>query len=491
MRPTVISMRRLGVVVAWASLLVASGCVPHHSVATPAPAPERIVARPRPVVALPPDIPWHLHKTRGAGISGYANTTSIAPGDPVSLYVSTSAATFRVAVFRMGWYDGAEGRLVTRTQATVGVLQPAAVIEAPTNTVTAPWFPSLTLHTGTWAPGDYLLRLDASDGSQSYVPLTVRGPTARGRVVLVSPVTTWQAYNRWGCCNLYAGGNGTFATRSRAVSFDRPYEAEHGAGEFLDRELPVLSEAERLHLRLDYVTSIDLEQDPQLLDGATAVISMGHDEYWSPAMRTAVTTARDAGTNLAFLGANAMFRRIRFDATAAGPDRLEIDYKVAAEDPLRYTDPSAVTSDWPDWPDPEPESNVIGASYNCFNRVRTDGVVADPKSPLFRGTGVVAGTHLPGLIGPETDRFLGGPDQPGAVDVLMHSPFPCPPSGLSIDADTTYYTASSGAGVFDSGTLSWVCALGQTCATPQTSAVVQRVTDNLLRLFAYGPASTS
>jgi hypothetical protein len=42
------------------------------------------------------------------------------------------------------------------------------------------------------------------------------------------------------------------------------------------------------------------------------VISLGHDEYWSPAMRHTVEGARDAGTNLAFLGANAVYWRVRF-----------------------------------------------------------------------------------------------------------------------------------------------------------------------------------
>lgn len=49
-----------------------------------------------------------------------------------------------------------------------------------------------------------------------------------------------------------------------------------------------------------------------MLDGARAVISLGHDEYWTPQQRDAVTKARDAGVNVAFLGANACYRRIRF-----------------------------------------------------------------------------------------------------------------------------------------------------------------------------------
>ena len=69
------------------------------------------------------------------------------------------------------------------------------------------------------------------------------------------------------------------------------------------------------------MTGSDLAADPHLLDGAAALISPGHDEYWTPAERAHVTAARDAGVNLAFLGANAMFRRIRLDRGRLGDDR--------------------------------------------------------------------------------------------------------------------------------------------------------------------------
>ena len=48
-----------------------------------------------------------------------------------------------------------------------------------------------------WRPGNYLFRLDAASGS-SYVPLTVRSPCTEGRLLLLAPDTTWQAYNDWG-----------------------------------------------------------------------------------------------------------------------------------------------------------------------------------------------------------------------------------------------------------------------------------------------------
>jgi hypothetical protein len=311
-------------------------------------------------------------------------------------------------------------------------------------------------------------------------------------LVLINPVTTWQAYNRWGCCDLYEGADGTFATRSRAVSFDRPYLQEYGAGEFLHGDLPVVAEAERLGLSLDYVTDTDLQTVPHLLAGARAVVSMGHDEYWSPAMRAALTAARDAGTNLAFLGANAIFRRIRLASTSIGPTRLEINYKVATEDPLYGRDNAAVTANWPAPPAADPESRLLGSQYGCLlvGSTPASGVVADPTNWLFRGVRVRAGEQLPGLVGPEIDAVQPSYPTPRPIQVLLHSPARCP-SGSPTHADASYYVARSGAAVFDAGSIDWACAVSTNChgqVPDRTGGVVRTVTDNLLRAFARGPA---
>ena len=53
-----------------------------------------------------------------------------------------------------------------------------------------------------------------------------------------------------------------------------------------------------------------------------------------------MTAARDAGVNLAFLGANAMFRRTRLEATRVGSGRLVVCYKSAyPADPLSARTP--------------------------------------------------------------------------------------------------------------------------------------------------------
>ena len=148
-------------------------------------------------------------------------------------------------------------------------------------------------------------------------------------------------------------------------------------------DLAPIALAERSGVPLAYETDVDLDQHPALLNGSRAVISLGHDEYYSAAMRTALARRPDAGTNIAFLGANAMYRHIRFAPSALGADRIEICYKVAEDDPLYGHDNSQTTQHWRDPPDPRPESVITGVFYEC-NPVSAPYVVYDPGTGSSR-----------------------------------------------------------------------------------------------------------
>ena len=224
----------------------------------------------------------------------------------------------------MGWYAGAGARRVWQSGPVRGQRQNGPGLTDATNTVQTEWDPVLEVPTDDWPAGAYLLRLDADSGAQRYVPVTVRSASTAGRVVLKNCVATWQAYNTWGGYDLYKGPGQSYGSRSLAVSLDRPYDL-NGADMFLTYERNVVKLAESMGLPLAYVTGMDIAADPDLLAGASALISPGHDEYWTPGERANVTAARDAGVNLAFLGANAVFRRIRLDSGG----RLVICYKTA------------------------------------------------------------------------------------------------------------------------------------------------------------------
>jgi hypothetical protein len=443
---------------------------------------------------LPGDPNWYVsHVGRSGAMLGYAGQSSVLPGEPVTLYASTTARSFTVNAYRMGWYRGDGARLLWRSGTVRGRQQNPATVAPGTNTVQTDWDASLTIPTDDWPEGSYLLRMDAESGPQRFVPVTVRSSGTAGKVVLKNSTSTWQAYNTWGGYDLYNGPGGAsdYGNRSLVVSLDRPFDL-NGAFLFLAHERPLIELAERLGLPLAYVTSIELATEPHLLDGASALFSLGHDEYWTPEERTCVTAARDAGVNVAFMGANCMFRRIRLAPSKLGPQRQVICYKTSyAEDPMYGKDNALVTNDFREPPDPDAESSLTGTLYES-NPADADYVVATPGAWMFAGTGVAKGTRLPGLVGIEYDRV--NPDWPveRPIQVLSHSPLTC--RGVNSYADSAYYTHASGAGVFNTGTMRWVGSFipahyAGFGVGRRTGAFVRRVSANLLRAFADGPAA--
>jgi hypothetical protein len=479
--------------IAGAAVGAAAGCSSDSGPPAAGPTPGTRTAaghRSVPENSLPGDPHWEIrHLGPAHAIEGYTGAASVLTGEPFRLFVSTTSSGFQVRAFRLGWYGGAGAREVWQSGSLRGYQQSAPGLTGSTNTVHTDWDPAVEVPTDDWPAGSYLLRLDAESGAQRYVPMTIRSASTGGKVVLKSCVATWQAYNTWGGYDLYKGPGESYGTRSLAVSLDRPYDL-NGADMFLTYERNVVKLAESMGLSLAYLTGMDIAADPHLLDGASALISPGHDEYWTPAERAHVTAARDTGVNLAFLGANAVFRRIRLDATALGGSRLVICYKTSyTQDPMYGVDNALVTSDWREPPVPDPESSLIGTIYEGYPAT-APYVVASAGSWVFAGTGVPAGTGFDNLVGIEYDRVNPAYPVPRPIEVLSHSPLVC--QGARSFGDSAYYTHPGGAGVFNSGTMRWVEAIygdSPHGISGRASAFVKQVTANVLRAFADGPAA--
>jgi hypothetical protein len=430
---------------------------------------------------------WPGRRAHAGEIEGFTSRVSGLAGEPISLRVSTEADRFRVVAYRFGDYRGGPAHEVWSSAETPGGLQPGPLMVAPrTRTVVAPWRTSLTVPTSGWQEGFYALRLVGSDGWESVVPYVVRPRSLVGKVALVVPVATWQAYNSWGGYSLYTARPGD--RRAWAVSFDRPYSGKR-AGELAYSVVPVAATAERAGVPLGFLTDVDLDRDPAILSGARAYVSVGHDEYWTRRMRSAVEAARDAGTNLAFLGANTMYWKVRLTARDGVEARVLVGYKLdAALDPALTRSPLDATGKFRDAPEGN-ERRLTGMDYECFP-VDAPFRVAAPHWWGFAGTGVRAGTEFPHLVGVEADRVYPADDTPRPLQVLAHTTYPC--AGVTTSAEATYYTATSGAGVLDVGTLRWTCALDGRCGEyhPDAAAVrfTRQVTRTVLTTFAEGPA---
>src|SRR5207248_1262989 len=108
---------------------------------------------------------------------------------------------------------------------------------------------------------------------------------------------------------------------------------------------------------------------------------------------------------------------------------------------------------------------------------------------VFAGTGLARGDRLHQVVGPEYDRYDPTAPGPKNVQILAHSPLRC--GRKSSYSDMTYYTASSGGGVWATGTNWWISKLSADCppdVTPCPKDAVVKITENVLNLFGAGPA---
>ena len=456
--------------------------------------------------ALPGTDSWRITATtpparrlreQGA-IEGYADRTSASPGDTVTLFVATGAETWWAEVYRMGWYGGKQARLIWRSDPRPASWQWTMSSDPESRMVRARWTPRLAFTVGDdWPSGAYLVKLSTSTGTASYVPLTIRRDDASANLLFVGAVTTWQAYNPWGGRSLYKDfETGRESDRSMVVSFDRPYALAYqwGAADFLTHELPLLSLIEEMGLDVAYATSIDLHTaglDPvstdALLRGRTAVLSPGHDEYYSRGMRRTLEQARRRGINLAFFGANAVYRHVRLEPSDEGaPFRQMANYRVSSRDPLAEENPALATVQWRNPPLRNPENALVGVQYFAAG-VDEPMVIVDPAAWCFAGVDLGGSRYLGDLVTVEADGLGPKYSEPASLQVLASSPVAY--RGATYRHAMTYYTTSRGAGVFETGTIGWVLALdAERWGDRRVTSVVRGVTANVLRAFATGPA---
>ena len=445
-------------------------------------------------------------------IVGFSNLNYAEVGDSANLYVSTPSATFTVTAYRMGWYRGLGARAVWTSAAVPGQLQPACPLTTGVNMVSCDnWTSSLTVPvTKSFVQGDYLLKLTGSGGQEGYIPLTVWDPSSQAAYLVVNRTFTEVGWNTYGGYSFYQGvgrcppGSGTYpvCNRARVLSMDRPYDTGYGASDFLSNEYPLIQYCEEHGLDVTYVTDLTLSEHPELALAHKAVLSLGHDETWSYDERQAVVNATDRGVNIVFFGAAAVLRHVRLEASPLGPDRQVVDYRDSSADPLDGVgDPAQVTGNtFASPPTDLPPETLTGELYSGYLKGADNVpfVVADPTSWVFRGTGLKAGSLLPGVVMSDVDHLSESALMPQDIQVLGHSPIPLALVYTNEGtwagdtySDMTYYTDPvSGAGVLDTGTVNWIYSMSScTVGAPGCPAgQVQAITGNILRVFGQGPA---
>jgi len=446
---------------------------------------------------------WQLTNPDWNGvICGYASDVSINRGQPITFYFSASQDTVGTfAIYRLGWYGGKGGRLITGPF-TINLSNQKTPAPNPTTGLNdMGWKASFVDNSQTsansatiWPSGVYVAVITGhTTGLQEYVTFVVRDDARASDILFQQSVLTYQAYNFWGGISLYPNANNV---EGLEVSFNRPYDRSWGAGDLLCWDIQLIRFLERYGYDVTYATDIDMARGRCIEAPHKAIVLGGHDEYWTYGMRLNMETCISNGINLAVFGADACYWQVRLQPDANGnPDRTIVAYKTsAANDPYYLTGQSLttpqaayynnrVTGLWRAAPLNAPEAALLGGMFHLYPA--SGNVIVDNASHWFwANTGAVNGTAIPGILGYETDAVA--PSSPANTVLLTNSP------DAAGYANSTIYTAPSGAQVFNAGTMFWSFGLDSypswwTYSNPQNlvSPVAQQATLNLLNNFTY------
>ena len=436
-------------------------------------------------------------KYRCPWIEGYCSHSSIRAGEKLSVFVSTNPESeFTIEIYRMGFYGGAGGRLVSILGPFRGRRQPEPAI-GPNRLRECHWEPRVTFRIpGNWLSGVYIGKLTAlREGWQSYVVFIVRDKRPADIIFQCSDLT-WQAYNRWpDQFALYDNGEERWwCGPGVKVSFARPYgkycqilnaPLSTGSGEWFLWEFPLAYWLEAHGYDVTYISNLDTHSGSARFGRAKGFLSVGHDEYYSMEMYQNLRQAIAVGLNVAFLSGNTCCGRIELRRGSHGvPCFGRVDYFGPRDEGMMKRFPSMAA-----FPYQSPsEALLLGARSNvppCTGGA--DWICALPEHWIYAGTGMKAGESIPGLIGWE---FHGNPASIPDLAIVATGPTqdaPGKPNGGTYTA--TIYEAAKRNFVFNASTCWWADGLaeppGYVRPSVYTSPLgpdvrVQQITANLL-----------
>jgi hypothetical protein len=417
---------------------------------------------------------------------------TVTPGQTERVYVNAPGArTVTLRVYRIGWYGGTGGRLMLASRPLAAIRQPPCSHRTYTGLTECRWRATLSFPIPhAVASGVYIVKLKASDGARSDCLFVVRALRPRGLLVEI-PTATYEAYNAWGGDSLYPGGHRVGATKTTQgveVSYDRPYQSQTGAGQFFIGEVALVRFLERYGYPASYTTIDSIDRHPGQVRGVRALVDVGHSEYWSERAEHAFARARDAGTSLIFISSDTMAWRVRFAPAGRGSSQAgAADHRIIAYKERVASDPDRTQ---PSGPFPFGGAMLVGSAYDGCITPR----VAQPGPPVYRHyawrpaaalhpawlfahSGVTASTGIPGIVGYELDQRT--PATPPNTALVGSGAGACgaatePSPVRGTVAESTLYTARSGAFVFATGTLGWEYALSP---VPQASPDAPRAPD--------------
>ena len=261
-------------------------------------------------------------------IRGYPNQASVLQGETLRLHIASDDEP----VWFQTWFyrQGHSLELKARTEAK---LAHARQLGPPDHDWNWPIYEYPIPR--DWISGAYIARFvplehaGIRDPADPFLPdaaalFVVKSREVNAKILYKLPLLTYHAYNEIGhpLGSLYTGGyNKLTLHRPGGGVGGRPWD--HYFPDVYDRSSPrqtfwhwdarFIGWLERSRFAVDYCTDLDIHKNfGDFLSAYRLLLSVGHDEYWSEAMRRNIEIFVEKGGNIAFFSGNTCWWRIHF-----------------------------------------------------------------------------------------------------------------------------------------------------------------------------------
>ncbi len=335
-------------------------------------------------------------------VLGYADQVSYAPGEEVSLQLSSSEKLVSVSISRVS----AKRDHIFDAKNIACSPQPIPD-RASSHGCNWPSSYKFTIPMN-WHSGYYEATLQTT-GAKSTLFFIVRAakPGTKTKILIQLATNTYTAYTNWGGHSLYSYHDRD-GLQGHRVSFDRPLRSQFGKW-----ELPFVAWAESNGYVLDYAANNDLEFHPEILKHYNLVLSLGHDEYWSTPMRDNLEQYIADGGNVAFMSGNTCCWQVRSERNGRDLTCWKQWYNL---DPhYRTTDHKLLSTLWGHHLIGRPENELTGVGFLWGGYHKSHGQFMDGKASfkvhrpdhwLFEGTDLKRDERFGGkdtIVGYECD----------------------------------------------------------------------------------------
>ncbi len=425
-----------------------------------------------------------LARPSAAAIEGYVWPLSVAPGDTISVMVSSPTAwQLRFARYHRNGDQNASDFVTSAFD------EPALVQVAPDSAWAGCFWQANTTFVipADWTPGIYGAECSASGTSTHRISFVVRpaASAVAAEFAMLANTNTWNAYNDYGGRSKYTTPAAHYCSFLRPNVGARPTSGS-SANHLTRAELWVHDFLATSGYHVDTWSDWDLHRGALDLRRYKALILDTHPEYWTTEMFDDLEDYLAHGGCVMYIAGNGVYEKVRFNARGDSLECFTEGYTggAAGRKPSYYRNLVP----------PRPERAVLGVAYrsDAFQTYAPFQVLM-ASHRFFAGTGLANGdtvgsgglngaasgwemdTSQPGLAPDGVIVSCSGTDDrgiaPANLELLARGT-----NTASYGGDMTWYATPSGGGVFSAGSLTFGGSL-------VVNAKLQQIVRNVLDEF--------